>query len=83
MAKRISHKNVGQIFRLRFTGDGSEEYHTLLSFYQDHKDPQNNTATFQQIDMEEDDLLGWKWDAYRFKGRWVYGSSADVLVVVQ
>lgn len=82
MAKRISHKNVGEVFSLRFTGDGSVEKHQLTSFNGFTNVPDTWRATFTPMSMIPG-VYGTSFEAYRFKGRWVYGSSADILVVVQ
>ena len=81
MAKRISHKNVGDFFQLRFR-HGSEK-HQLVGFYSPTGEKEQNTAAFREIILESEDglVLGTTWTAYRFHGRWCYGTSADILVV--
>ncbi len=82
MAKRISHKNVGEVFKLRFTGEGKTEKHQLTSFHGFVNVPDTWTATFTPMSMTPG-VYGTSFQAYRFKGRWVYGSSAEILVVVE
>lgn len=73
-AKRISAKYVGETLTLAFYGpyDRTTEEHTLVKFEGAGDDAR---ATFR-------DVSGMEWEAYRFKGRWAYGSSANRLTVV-
>lgn len=89
MAKRISHKNVGEIFKVRFTGETTDkecfEEHMLIGYHSPTGDRKDDTADFREVlDCEnlQVKLAALPWTAYRSNGRWVYGSSADVLVVV-
>jgi hypothetical protein len=79
MAKRISHKNVGEVFDLRFEGEyGLPEKWQLMSFNGVQNALETCTATFQRVSLKPGEY-GQTFQAYRNKGRWVYGSSADVL----
>lgn len=78
MAKRISTKNVGESFLL------------LLDKNRSMGQPQELTATLVRIEGEGDDKravfideeIG-EWEAYRYNGRWAYGSSAEPLRVIE
>lgn len=87
MAKRISHKNVGEIFEVRFTGETpvDTEKHMLVGYHSPTEDKAQDTADFREVkeDTGMELKLGDMWTAYRFHGRWCYGTSADVLVVVK
>lgn len=78
MAKRISDKNIGSIFTLYFTGNKSEGEHMLIYFHGNPQDLENCRVTFRSIE-EGNEGEEFEWEAYRFNGRWVYGSSAEVL----
>ncbi len=85
MAKRISHKNVGEAFELRFTSDGSTTKHMLVGYHSPTGDRKDDTADFREVISQEvySIELGSMWSAYRFNGRWCYGTSADILVVIK
>ena len=74
MAKRISPKNIGHMFELRFHGTHPSEdrwdFYTLIKFEGEGEDAR---ATFKDEHIE--------WEAYRFAGHWAYGSSGDRLSV--
>lgn len=86
MAKRISHKNVGEVFEVRFTGDGFTEKHMLVGYHSPTADRNDDTADFREVLEDENfqtKLSETLWTAYRFNGRWCYGTSADILVVLK
>ena len=78
MAKRISTKNVGESFELLF------DKNTRMG--------QKQTLTCKLIRIEgegdrqravfHDEEIG-EWEAYRYNGRWAYGSSAEPLRVLK
>jgi hypothetical protein len=78
MAKRISTKNVGESFEL------------LLDKNRAMGQPQTLTAKLLRIEGEgdekravfHDEEIG-EWEAYRYNGRWAYGSSAEPLRVIK
>jgi hypothetical protein len=78
MAKRISTKNVGETF------------HLLLDKNPRMGRREEITATLLRIEGEGDDKravfsdeqIG-EWEAYRYNGRWAYGSSAEPLRVIE
>lgn len=73
MAKRISPKNVGQQFNLRFVGSpGTSEFDTN-ELIKVEGEGDNMRATFRASFGD--------WEAYRWNGAWRYGSSADRLTV--
>lgn len=82
MAKRLDSLKPGTKVRLKF--------HGTLSF---GNAPYEETATFQGVVGEGDnrralfsDLSSkspFDWEAYRYKNRWAYGSSAERLSVVE
>lgn len=80
MAKRISKKNVGQKFHLlcdmntRNTGQPIELEDVLLVKVEGEGDDQR--ATFLDNEIGE-------WEAYRWNGRWAYGSSCEPLRVIK
>ena len=80
MAKRISHKNVGEVFHLVFTGENAtkSEKWQLTSFHGFANVLEACTANFTRVSMNPGEY-GQTFQAYRFKGRWVYGSSAEIL----
>jgi hypothetical protein len=78
MAKRISHKNIGEVFKLHFTGENKTEKYQLVSFKGFSNVPDTWHAVFTPMSMTPG-VYGTSFEAYRFKGRWCYGSSADVL----
>lgn len=82
MAKRISHKNVGEVFKLHFTGENKTEKFQLTSFNGFANVSDTWTANFSAASMTPG-VYGTSFQAYRFKGRWVYGSSAEILKVVE
>jgi hypothetical protein len=86
MAKRISHKNVGEVFEVRFEEDALTEKHMLVGYHSPTADKSQDTADFRAVDengIPRTDTYGVMWTAYRFNGRWCYGTSADILVVVK
>lgn len=80
MAKRISKKNEGQLFHLlfdkntRWTGPVQDMKDVLLVKVEGSGD--DARATFS------DDQIG-EWEAYRYNGRWCYGSSCEPLRVIE
>ena len=80
MAKRISSKNVGTKFHLlfdkntRFTGPVQDMEDVLLVKIEGEGDDQR--ATFKDNEIGE-------WEAYRYNGRWCYGSSCEPLRVIK
>lgn len=79
MAKRISHNNVGEVFELCFTGEGTKtEKWQLVSFNGFQNVPDSWRATFRAASLTPG-VYGTSFEAYRSKGRWVYGSSAELL----
>lgn len=73
--KRISAKYVGEKLNLAFHGtyDRTVDEHTLIKLEGEGDDAR---ATFR-------DVSGMEWEAYRYNGRWAYGSGAHRLTVVQ
>jgi hypothetical protein len=78
MAKRISHKNVGEIFELKFGDATKTEKWQLTGFHGVQNALDSCTANFTRHSLNPGEY-GQTFQAYRFKGRWVYGSSAEVL----
>jgi hypothetical protein len=81
MAKRISPANVGKTFLLRFNKTRS------MNGGRDPMEMENVLVKVDVVDGEaratfRDNEIG-EWEAYRFKGRWSYGSSAEPLTVVE
>lgn len=77
MAKRISPKNVGQLFNLHF-----DSYSTPYDLY-DVKLLRVEGEGKKQHAVFLDKEVG-EWEAYRdeYTGRWCYGSSAQRLSVL-
>jgi hypothetical protein len=73
--KRISAKYVGEKLNLAFHGtyDRTVDENTLIKLEGEGDDAR---ATFR-------DASGMEWEAYRYNGRWAYGSGAHRLTVVQ
>jgi len=75
---RIDKLNPGQEVTLKFHGSKSLG-----------NDPYEERHTFLDIVGEGDDRRavfsdgGEQWEAYRFKGGWAYGSSAEKLSIVE
>lgn len=79
MAKRIAHTNVGEVFKLRFEGEyGLPQEWQLMSFNGVKNALESCTANFQRVSNVPGEY-GQTFQAYRCKGRWVYGSSAELL----
>lgn len=80
MAQRISHNGVGHIYNLMFTGESTSktEKWMLTSFSGPVNVPESWRASFQRVSMNPGEY-GQTFEAYRHKGRWVYGSSAEIL----
>lgn len=78
MAKRISHNNVGEVFTLLFTGENKKEKFYLSSFNGFVNASDTWRATFTAASLTPG-VYGTSFEAYRVKGRWVYGSSAEIL----
>lgn len=76
MAKRISKKNEGQLFHLGFASPYNplDIEDVLLVKVEGTGD--DARATFKDEEIGE-------WEAYRYKGRWAYGSSAERLIVIK
>lgn len=76
--KRIDSLKPGTKVRLRFgrefQGDGSDFEDAVFEGITDTGD--DRRATFSQDG-------GIEWDAYRYQGRWAYGSSAESLRLVE
>jgi hypothetical protein len=79
MAKRISSKNVGQMFDLKFVGmmgnATHEETNELVEVIDEGTESARAVFRFAHSDST--------WEAYRFNGRWAYGSSAEPLRVIK
>lgn len=81
MAKRISPTRIGETYLLRFNKSRSmnggqeplEMENVLVSVTVEDGEAR---ATFRDSEIGE-------WEAYRYKGRWSYGSSAEPLTVVE
>lgn len=71
MQKRIDRLQPGAQVTLRFHGSMGNETH-------------DERATFQGIVGEGDDRLAQfdGWEAYRYRGHWAYGTSADRLSLI-
>lgn len=80
MGKRISHNNVGEVFNLVFTGESTTktEKWQLTGFHGVKNALDSCTANFSRVSNVPGEY-GQTFQAYRHKGRWVYGSSAEVL----
>lgn len=79
MAKRISHKNVGEVFNLLFTAEGRPaEKWQLVSFNGVQNALESCTANFTRVSNVPGEY-GQTFQAYRYNGRWCYGTSADIL----
>ena len=81
MAKRISPTRVGETFLLRFNKPRS------MNGGREPMEMENVLVKVEIVDGEaratfRDNEIG-EWEAYRYKGRWCYGSSADSLTVVE
>lgn len=79
MAKRISKKNEGQLFHLKFhssSGNSGYEMENVKLLEVFTGDRNEERARFEDSEIGE-------WEAYRFNGRWAYGSSADRLSVIE
>jgi hypothetical protein len=77
MAKRISKKNEGQLFHLRFNSPYNPyemKDVKLLEVFKGDRDEER--ARFEDPEIGE-------WEAYKYNGRWAYGSSADRLSVIE
>lgn len=74
MARRIDTLKVGDKVRLKFAGSRSLG-----------NDAHEETCIFNGIEGEGDKRRAKfdEWEAYRFRGRWAYGSSAENLVVLE
>lgn len=78
MTNRIDRLTPGQEVILKFHGSKSlgnephEETHTFLGI---EGEGDERRAKFRYNDME--------WEAYRYQGRWSYGTSAEKLSIVQ
>lgn len=78
MATRIDQLSPGQEVKLKFHGTKSfgnpayEEVHTFLGMEGEGNDRE---AIFSDGYIQ--------WHAYRFEGRWAYGSSAEKLSLVE
>lgn len=74
---RIANLTPGAEVTLRFAtyGGSHDEVVTFVSLSED-----GQRATFHTDDRE--DLNGYDWEAYKFNGRWAYGSSAGRLSIV-
>lgn len=79
MARRISSMQAGEAVTLRFhTRSGHfDEAAVFVGLSED-----GETATFRSASDNKSDDDTYDWDAYRFQGRWCYGSSAQRLSVV-
>jgi hypothetical protein len=80
MAKRISPKNIGSTFHLlfdkntRFTGPVDDRKDNVLVRIEGEGD--DKRAVFNDPEIGE-------WEAYRWNGRWAYGSSCEPLRVIE
>jgi len=77
MAKRISTKNVGEIFELHFHGGMNQDRWDFYRLIKVEGKGDDARATFQDLEPNET----FEWEAYRFNGHWAYGSSANRLSV--
>jgi hypothetical protein len=78
MTKRISSLKPGETVTLKFAtyGEPTIEAAQLVEFKED-----GQTAVFQ-TDMGTGPTGIFQWEAYRFNGRWCYGSSAQRVSIV-
>lgn len=79
MAKRIDSLQPAQVVVLKFTtsrGEFTTEYADFVGI--------TGTGEKRRATFRSDDGRGklFTWEAYRFQGRWAYGSSADRLSLV-
>jgi len=77
MAKRISSLQTGESVTLRFHGSkklGNETHDNAAAFVEIRETGDDAVAVF--------DLDGMLVEAYRFNGRWAYGTSAERLSLV-
>lgn len=79
MTHRLDEYNAGETPKLRFYSNGSgrsssyvEDHHTIVS-----KSGKGEARTITFRDFKN----GFEWEAYRYRGRWAYGSSAARLGV--
>lgn len=81
MAKRIDNLNPGELVTLRFHGSrslGNDAYDEQFKFVGIEGVGDDRRAGFTDA---HSDLDSTAWQAYRFRGRWVYGSSAEKLSI--
>lgn len=71
MATRIDNLKTGQEVTLKLYSDSTHFEEEQHEFVKIAGAGEKRTAAF--IDCK----TGQVWEVYRFKGRWVYGSSAD------
>lgn len=79
MAQRISNLKPGQTVTLLFRGSkvlGNAPYSDEVIFQGITGTGEDQRATFLDENGEN------PWEAYRYEGRWSYGSSAERLSVV-
>jgi hypothetical protein len=77
--KRIDSLKPGDVVTLRFVGRwGNSTYEERMEFVGITGAGDDRRATFRTPGYANDD-----WDAYRFNGRWCYGTSADPLVLLE
>lgn len=88
MAKRIDSLTPGTRVRLKFCaeyqGKGGEHEDDAV-FVKLEGTGDDRRATFRTYDEQTRERTGrefYEWDAYRFNGRWAYGTSAETLRLV-
>lgn len=88
MAKRIDSLEPGTPVRLKFCAefqgkDGAYEEDAVFVKLEGSGD--DRRATFASLDQRVpgEERVEYEWDAYRFNGRWAYGSSAETLRLVE
>jgi hypothetical protein len=76
---RIDNLAVGSEITLRFHGsNGNQTHEETFIFRGISGEGDERRATFQYSGNVDD-----VWEAYRYNGRWAYGSSADRLSIVR
>jgi hypothetical protein len=86
--KRIDSLKPGTPVRLKFCAEfqGKDQaYEEDAVFVALTGEGNDRRATFGSPDQRVpgEDRVWYQWDAYRYKGRWVYGSSAETLRLVE
>lgn len=78
---RIDSLEPGAKVRLKFCGSGwNAEHDEDAVFVGVTGEGNDRRATFRSLDQRTyEDRVEYEWDAYRYNGRWAYGSSAETL----